>query len=238
MRFGKVFNVVGCHAGGEIGNVVVGGVGDVPGSTVFEKRMYLEKHRDDIRQLLLKEPRRSMIRAANIVLPATDPEAAMGFVIMESEEYPAMSGSNTICVATLLLETGMVPMQEPVTELALESPAGLIRLRCECRDGKVISVRFTNQPASCITRAPRWRSRASEPWRSMSLGAEWRTPWLMLPALVLTFIPRKPGLCASLDRRSRKLPLSSLKPSTLKTPSSPASRRPNSPARYAGRMVC
>jgi proline racemase len=138
---------VGCHAGGEIGNVVVGGVGDVPGSTVFEKRMYLEKHRDDIRQLLLKEPRRSMIRAANIVLPATDPEAAMGFVIMESEEYPAMSGSNTICVATVLLETGMVPMQEPVTELALESPAGLIRLRCECRDGKVISVRFTNQPA-------------------------------------------------------------------------------------------
>ncbi|MFJ5956655.1 proline racemase family protein [Paenarthrobacter sp. NPDC092416] len=147
MRFSKVFNVVGCHAGGEIGNVVVGGVGDVPGKTVFEKRMYLEQQRDDIRQLLLKEPRGSMIRAANIVLPATDPEAAMGYVIMESEEYPAMSGSNTICVATVLLETGMVPMHEPVTELTLESPAGLIRLRCECKDGKVTSVRFTNQPA-------------------------------------------------------------------------------------------
>jgi len=147
MRFSKVFNVVGCHAGGEIGNVVVGGVGDVPGQTMFDKRLYLEEQRDDIRQLLLKEPRGSMIRAANIVLPSNNPEAAMGYVIMESEEYPAMSGSNTICVATVLLETGMVPMQEPVTELTLESPAGLIRLSCICRDGKVISVRFLNQPA-------------------------------------------------------------------------------------------
>jgi proline racemase len=66
---------------------------------------------------------------------------------MESTEYPAMSGSNTICVATALLETGMLPMAEPVTELALEAPAGLIRLRCLCRDGKVLQVRFTNQPA-------------------------------------------------------------------------------------------
>lgn len=147
MRFSKVFNVVGCHVGGEVCNVVVGGVGDVPGSTIFEKRLYLERERDDIRQLLLKEPRGSMIRSVNVVLPATNPAAAMGYVIMESEEYPAMSGGNTIAVATVLLETGMVPMQEPVTELTLESPAGLIRLRCECRDGKVLSVRFTNQPA-------------------------------------------------------------------------------------------
>jgi len=147
MRFSKVLNVVGCHVGGEVGNVVVGGVGDVPGTTMFEKRLFLEAERDDIRQLLLKEPRGSMIRSANVVLPATDPRADMGYVIMESEEYPAMSGGNTICVATVLLETGMVPMREPVTELTLESPAGLIRLRCECRDGKVVNVRFVNQPA-------------------------------------------------------------------------------------------
>ncbi|MEN0135349.1 MAG: proline racemase family protein [Rhodococcus sp. (in: high G+C Gram-positive bacteria)] len=147
MRFSKVFNVVGCHVGGEVGNVVVGGVGDVPGDTMFQKRLYLENKRDDIRQLLLREPRGSMIRSVNVVLPPTHPDAAMGYVIMESEEYPAMSGGNTICVATVLLETGMVPMQEPVTELTLESPAGLIKLRCECRDGKVLSVRFVNQPA-------------------------------------------------------------------------------------------
>lgn len=147
MRFSKVFNVVGVHVGGEVGNVVVGGVGDVPGSTMFEKRLYLERERDDIRQLLLKEPRGSMIRSVNVVLPPTHPDAAMGYVIMESQEYPAMSGGNTICVATVLLETGMVPMTEPVTELTLESPAGLIRLHCDCRDGKVLSVRFVNQPA-------------------------------------------------------------------------------------------
>lgn len=147
MRFSKVFNVVGCHVGGEVCNVVVGGVGDVPGATMFEKRLYLERERDDIRQLLLKEPRGSMIRSVNVVLPSTDPAAAMGYVIMEAEEYPVMSGGNTIAVATVLLETGMVPMQEPLTELTLESPAGLIRLSCECRDGKVLSVRFINQPA-------------------------------------------------------------------------------------------
>jgi proline racemase len=75
MRFSKVMNVVGCHVGGEVGNVVVGGVGDVPGETMFEKRLYLERERDDIRQLLLKEPRGSMIRSANVVLPSTHPEA-------------------------------------------------------------------------------------------------------------------------------------------------------------------
>jgi proline racemase len=68
-------------------------------------------------------------------------------VIAESTEYPAMSGSNTICTATVLLETGMIPMTEPVTELVLEAPAGLIRLQCQCEDGKVTGVRFTNQPA-------------------------------------------------------------------------------------------
>jgi len=147
MRFGKVFTVVGCHAEGEVGNVIVGGVGDVPGRTMFDKMRYLATERDDIRRLLLREPRGAVTRSTNIVLPATDPGAQMGYVIMESTEYPVMSGSNTICVATVLLETGMLPMAEPVTDLVLESPAGLIRLHCECRDGKVTSVRFVNQPA-------------------------------------------------------------------------------------------
>lgn len=147
MRFKQVLNVVGCHAEGEIGNVVVGGIGDVPGSTMFDKRLYLERERDDIRQLLLKEPRGSMVRAANIILPSNNPAAVMGYVILESEEYPAMSGSNTICVATVLLETGMVPSTEGVNELTLEAPAGLIRLRCIVKNGKVVSVRFFNQPA-------------------------------------------------------------------------------------------
>ena len=147
MRWNRVLNVVGCHAEGEVGNVVVGGFGDVPGETMFDKRNHLQEHEDWMRQLLLHEPRGNVMRSANVVLPSRHPEAQWGYVVMESTEYPAMSGSNTICVATVLLETGMVPMVEPVTELTLESPAGLIRLRCECSGGKVTSVRFTNQPA-------------------------------------------------------------------------------------------
>ena len=73
----------------------------------------------------------------------------MGFLILESTEYPAMSGSNTICVATVLLETGILPMKEPETALVLEAPAGLIRANCRCKDGKVERVRFLNQPAFC-----------------------------------------------------------------------------------------
>ena len=147
MRFSNLLTVVGAHAEGEVGNVVVGGIGDVPGATMFDKMRYLAEHRDDIRQLLLKEPRGNVIRSANVVLPSDHPEAQLGYVVMESTEYPVMSGSNTICVATVVLETGLLPMVEPVTELVLESPAGLIRLTCTCRDGKVTSVRFRNQPA-------------------------------------------------------------------------------------------
>jgi proline racemase len=147
MRLDKLVNIVGCHAEGEVGNVVVGGIGDVPGQSMFDKRNYLEEHRDDLRQRLLHEPRGNVTNTVNVVLPSNDPRAQMGYVILESTEYPAMSGSNTMRVATVLLETGMIPMQEPVTHLTLESPAGLIELECQCRDGKVTNVRFRNQPA-------------------------------------------------------------------------------------------
>src|SRR6185436_15811874 len=112
----------------------------------FDKRTYLIEH-DELRRMLLFEPRGGAAHNANVIVPAGDPEASHGYVIMESTEYPVMSGSNTICVATVLLETGMVPMVEPVTELVLESPAGLIRVTAECRDGKVTSVTFRNVPA-------------------------------------------------------------------------------------------
>jgi proline racemase len=147
VRWTRVLNVVGCHAEGEVGNVITGGIGDVPGGSVFEKRLYLERELDNVRKLVLFEPRGAAVQNANIIVPAVDPQAQLGYVILESTEYPAMSGSNTICVATVILETGMLPMSEPVTELVLESPAGLIRVECQCADGKVTRVRFVNQPA-------------------------------------------------------------------------------------------
>ncbi len=142
-----MITAVDVHAGGEPGRVVVGGVLDVPGRTMFEKRLHLERHGDDLRKLLLKEPRGYPALCCNLILPPTHPEADAGFVIMEQTEYPAMSGSNTICVATALLETGMIPATEPVTELVLEAPAGLIPVQAEVRAGKVTSVTFENVPA-------------------------------------------------------------------------------------------
>lgn len=147
MRLSRTIQAVDAHAAGEPGRVIVGGVLDVPGATMFEKMTWLRDHGDDLRRLMLREPRGYPAANCNLILPATQPEAAAGYVIMEQVEYPGMSGTNTICTATVLLETGMVPMVEPVTELVLESPAGLIRLRCECRDGKVQSVTFRNVPA-------------------------------------------------------------------------------------------
>jgi trans-L-3-hydroxyproline dehydratase len=145
MRIQRTITVVGCHAGGEVGNVVVGGVLPPPGDTVFEQMQALARD-DSLRRLLLREPRGSVAVHANLIVPATRPDCDAGFIIMEPSEYPAMSGSNTICVATVLLETGMVEMREPETTLRLEAPAGLVEVTASCRDGRCESVELTNVP--------------------------------------------------------------------------------------------
>lgn len=147
MKFAKSLKVVGVHAEGEVGNVIVGGFGQVPGDTMFDKLNFLQNDRDWMRLVMLREPRGGVAKNANIILPSNNPQADAGYVIMEAIEYPVMSGSNTICVATVLLETGMIEPVEPITNLVLESAAGLIPVECHVRDGKVTSVRFTNQPA-------------------------------------------------------------------------------------------
>jgi len=146
MNLKRMVNVVGVHTGGERNDVIVGGVRDVPGKSVFEKMSYLEKHSDELRKFLLQEPRGSVTQCVNLVLPPCHPEADAGFVIMESEFYPPMSGSNTICTVTALLETGMIPLQEPYTDVTLEAPGGLVRARAHCQGGKCVSVKFSNVP--------------------------------------------------------------------------------------------
>ena len=143
MRSRRQITVVGCHAGGEVGNVVVGGVLPPPGATVFEQMQSLAAD-DSLRRLLLREPRGSVAVHANLVVPPTHDDCDAGFIIMEPTEYPPMSGSNTICVATVLLETGMVEMHEPETTLRLEAPAGVVEVRAACRDGRCESVELTN----------------------------------------------------------------------------------------------
>jgi proline racemase len=150
MRLTNLITAVDLHACGEPGRVIIGGVLDVPGRTMFEKMKYFAKHHDDIRVRLLREPRGYPALCANVILPPAHPEAQAGFIIMEQAEYPPMSGTNTICVATTLLETGMVPMTEPITEFFLEAPAGLIGVKAECHDGKVTRVTFRNVPAFAV----------------------------------------------------------------------------------------
>jgi len=142
-----MITAVDAHACGEPGRVITGGVLDVPGRTMFEKKTWLETHADHIRRRMLREPRGYPALCCNVILPPTIPEADAGYVIREQVEYPPMSGSNTICVVTVLIETGMVTAVEPVTHLKLETPAGLIAVDAEVRDGKVKQVRFRNVPA-------------------------------------------------------------------------------------------
>ena len=147
MRLSRMLQAIDLHAAGEPGRVIVGGVPDVPGRTMFEKMTWLQTHNDGLRLQMLREPRGYPAANCNLILPPTHPEAQAGYVIMEQVEYPGMSGTNTMCVVTALLETGMIAMQEPITELTLESPAGLIRVRAECAGGKVRSVTFRNVPS-------------------------------------------------------------------------------------------
>ncbi|WP_321924176.1 proline racemase family protein [Paraburkholderia guartelaensis] len=146
MTFKRTFHAVETHAG-EPMRVITGGVPHIPGNTVYEQMKWLRENDDQIRKLMLREPRGYPPLCCNLVVPAKLPDAAAGYIIMEQVEYPVMSGGNTISVATVLLETGMLPMQEPVTEFQLEAPAGLIGIRAECANGKVTQVTFRNVPA-------------------------------------------------------------------------------------------
>lgn len=146
MTFKRMINAVDTHSGIPM-RVITGGVGHIPGASVQEKMRWLEANDDQLRLLMLREPRGYPAHCCNLLVPPSHPEAQAGYIIMEQVEYPMMSGGNTIAVVTVLLETGILPMVEPVTELTLEAPAGLIRVRADCAGGKVKAVTFRNVPA-------------------------------------------------------------------------------------------
>lgn len=150
MRISSVITAVDAHAEGEPGRVITAGLPHIPGASVYEKMRWLEGNRDDIRLAMLREPRGYPALCCNAIVPPCDPAADAGFIIMEQTEYPPMSGSNTICAVTVLLETGLLPMVEPVTDLTLETPAGLIRVAAHCAGGKVTRVTFENVPAFAV----------------------------------------------------------------------------------------
>lgn len=146
MRSTKIIHVVGCHAEGEVGDVIVGGVMPPPGDTLWQQRQWI--HEDEgLRNFMLNEPRGGVFRHVNLLVPPKDPRAVMGWIVMEPVHTPPMSGSNSICVSTVLLDSGIVPMVEPETRFTLEAPGGLIDVVAQCRNGKAESVRITNHPS-------------------------------------------------------------------------------------------
>lgn len=147
MHLKNVITVIGAHAEGEVGRVITGGVIAPRAASMFERRLALEEKQDWLRTLLLSDPRGSVNAAVNLVTPAIAPEADFGMIVIESDDYPPMSGSNLICTVTAVLESGMFPMQTPITDLCVDTPAGLVRVRAECEGGKCRRVSFQNVPA-------------------------------------------------------------------------------------------
>jgi len=150
MNVSNMIHAVDLHACGEPGRVIVGGVLDVPGESMFDKMQHLSQKADSLRLRMLREPRGYPAANCNLILPSNNPEAVAGFVIMEQTEYPGMSGTNTICVVTTLIETGMVEVNEPFTDFKLDTPAGLISIRAEVSNGKATNVTFENVPAFSV----------------------------------------------------------------------------------------
>lgn len=133
---GGAIRVVGCHTEGEVGDVIVGGVAPPPGATLWDQARWIAED-GALRSFILNEPRGGVFRHANLLVPPRHPDADMGFIIMEPVHTPPMSGSNSMCVATVLLETGIVEMEEPETRVVLEAPGGLVEVVARCTGGKV-----------------------------------------------------------------------------------------------------
>ena len=123
--------------------MIVGGVAPPPGQTVWEQRCFIAED-ETLRNFLLNEPRGGVFRHINLLVPPKNPKADAAWIIMEPEDTPPMSGSNSMCVATVLLDSGIIEMQEPLTHLTLEAPGGLVEVKVDCKGGKAERVTIQN----------------------------------------------------------------------------------------------
>jgi proline racemase len=154
MKVPNRITAVDLHACGEPGRVIVLGDTKIPGRTIFDKKTYLETKADGLRKLMLREPRGYPAANCNIILPPAHPDADVGMIIMEQVEYPPMSGTNTMCVVTALLETGILRAKIPITKIVLDTPAGLVHVEAKVRKREskkqVVRVTFENVPAFAV----------------------------------------------------------------------------------------
>ena len=143
MNSSKLIHIISCHAEGEVGNVIVGGIAAPKGNSLWQKARWIDQDQK-LRQFVLNEPRGGVFKHVNLLVPAQNPKAQQGFIVMEPEHTPPMSGSNSICVSTVLLDTGLIEMKEPITEFILEAPGGLVPVKAYCEDGKAKSIEINN----------------------------------------------------------------------------------------------
>ena len=142
----KTVHVVSAHAEGEVGDVIIEGVEPPPGETLWDQSRWIEKDQV-LRNFVLNEPRGGVFRHVNLLVPPKNPKASAAFIIMEPEDTPPMSGSNSICVATVLLDHGLITMEEPVTNFFLEAPGGLVKVKALCKNGKAERIFVQNLPS-------------------------------------------------------------------------------------------
>jgi proline racemase len=147
MRAKRVFHAVDSHTEGMPTRVITGGVGVLPGASMFERRQWFVANSDELRTLLMYEPRGHSAMSGAILQPPTRPDADWGVLFIEVSGCLPMCGHGTIGVATVLVETGMVEVTEPVTTIRLDTPAGLVVASVEVADGAARSVTFTNVPS-------------------------------------------------------------------------------------------
>ncbi|MGW1957290.1 proline racemase family protein [Streptomyces sp. NPDC001920] len=150
MRSTLVLHAVDSHTEGMPTRVVTGGIGTIPGATMNERRLYFREHRDDIKQLLMNEPRGHSAMSGAILQPPTRPDCDWGVIYIEVSGYLPMCGHGTIGVATVLVETGMVEVVEPVTTIRLDTPAGLVVAEVAVEDGAAKAVTLQNVPSFSV----------------------------------------------------------------------------------------
>ncbi|MEZ5776677.1 MAG: proline racemase family protein, partial [Hyphomicrobiaceae bacterium] len=161
MHFERSLDLLLVHCQGEIGKVIVGGAPDIPGATILEKMQHINTSDDSFRRFVTSEPRAHVAMTANLLLPPTRPDADAAFIVLQADRAHPMSGSNAICVVTALLESGRVAMVEPETIARLDTAAGLVAARAQCRAGRCLSVSLDNVPAFALgldvpVKTPRW----------------------------------------------------------------------------------
>lgn len=157
MKFQKSIQVVDSHTMGEPTRIIVGGIPNIPGKSMPEKKVYLEQHMDYIRTGIMHEPRGHNDMFGAIVTAPTNEEADLGVIFMDGGGYLNMCGHGSIGTVTVAIETGMVPVKEPFTYVTLEAPAGLIRAKAKVKDEKVQEVTFRNVPSFCYKRDVKMR---------------------------------------------------------------------------------